>query len=236
MSDKSYWQPARNLAQAMQAAQKHFAVATEPLEVDGQILEILAITNMPAKLEAMFARGRIKDPLRQLPLWAKVWPASIILGRFLRKFNPRGKVLLELGCGMGICSLLASRWGFKKIIATDINSQALDFTLANIFKNHLENLIEAKYLDIGDPRANVECDMICASELLYLDELYMPILQFVKKCLRNGGQAIFCTDTLRDKPQFERMAKAEFKTTSGKIGLKGSDKKRLYNLLILEKA
>ena len=37
-----------------------------------------------AYLDGMLARKAIRDPLKDLPLWAKVWPASFVLGRYLR--------------------------------------------------------------------------------------------------------------------------------------------------------
>lgn len=214
----------------------------EPLEVDGQVFQILTVTNMQAHLNRLLARKAIRNPLLDLPLWAKVWPASLVLGRFLRKCRPEGKHLLELGCGMGVCSLVASSYSFSRITATDVNQDALDFARANMLKNGLSDRITVKYLDVAKPPEDLEVqpDYVCASELLYLDLLHMPLLNFLKKHLPAGGRAFFCTDLAREKPGFEMLAVArDFWMQSGCIGVKTEDdegtERRIYRITILEK-
>lgn len=148
--------------------------------------------------------------------------------------------MLELGCGMGLCSLLAARHSFTKICATDVNPDALDFVQAHILLNQLQERITVRQLDIREPDATEIWDFICAAELLYLDELHEPILTFLGQCLAPGGKAIFCVDSLRYKPAFDKLAQDRFRITAGKIGVKsGAGQKverRLYNMMILEKA
>ena len=53
-----------------------FDVDFDPLDIDGQTLHLLAVRNMPRHLDALLARGAIHNPLRDLPLWAKVTPKA----------------------------------------------------------------------------------------------------------------------------------------------------------------
>lgn len=221
-----------------------FTVHFEPLDVDGQPLEALCIDDMPGYIERLIQGGAIHDPLKDLPLWAKIWPASFVLGRLLRKFEPAGKTMLELGAGMGICSMIAARYGFARITLTDLESDALDFARANILRNGLENVLEARQLDIRspgpDPRFAAGVDFIVASEILYLDDLHRPLLKFVGRHLANNGRAFFCTDRARAKPAFKKLAAAHFQTREGAIGVKsrdedGKEQRRVFDILILEK-
>ena len=217
---------------------KTFETGFEPLEVDGQRLEILQIANMTSYLDRLAASNAIQQPLRDLPLWAKVWPGSMILGRFLRKFSPQGKSLLELGAGMGILAMIAARHGFASIMATDISPQAVDFARANVLRNGLDNIVRTRILDIASDSLppDARFDIIAASELLYLDELHRPILKFLGRHLAPDGKALFCTDLARQKPRFAKLAKDAFQIQEGGIGLKASDGERhIYNILILEK-
>ena len=50
--------------------------------------------------------------------------------------NLKNKSFLELGCGSGIISLLASKRG-AKVTASDINQTALDYLATNASKNEL---------------------------------------------------------------------------------------------------
>jgi len=233
-----------NQDQILARIRQKWDIGFEPLAVDGATYEILAIRNMAAHIDKLLASGSIQQPLRDLPLWAKVWPGSIVLGRFLRKFEPQGKTLLELGCGVGTLSLVASAHGFAHITATDIDSEALDFAAFHIIKNSLDNLIDVKYLDVTAPSAVLpQYDMIAASEMLYLDNLHRPLLKFLDRCLVPGGKAFFCTDLARLKPRFQKLAAKHlphFNIQEGKIGVKISgfadgEQRRVFSILILEK-
>ena len=100
-----------------------FTVEFEPLHVDDTVLEVLAIRNMQAHVDKLLQRKAIRNPLKDLPLWAKIWPGSFVLGRFLRKYAPEGKSLLELGSGCGVLSLIAARYGFSRILLTRVDNR-----------------------------------------------------------------------------------------------------------------
>lgn len=212
-----------------------FDVEFTPLELDSGKFEFLDIKNMKSHLDRLLATNAISDPLRDLPLWAKLWPGSLILGRFLRNFSPQGKALLELGCGMGALGIVASQYGFEHILLTDINEQALDFAQANVLRNNLGNQIAVRRLDVTSPgKFEGNFDFIAASELLYLDKLHRPLLRFLARHLTPGGKAFFCTDMRRMKPHFKKLAADSFSIQEGGIALKG-EKKLLFNILIMEK-
>lgn len=212
-----------------------FEVEFEPLNVDSVRFEVLDIKNMAGHLDRLIASHALREPLRDLPLWAKLWPGSLVLGGFLRKFEPEGKSLLELGCGMAGLSLVASQYGFARIVATDISLEALAFARANILRNGLGDKVAVQRLDIGC-KGDIQgrYDMIAAAELLYLDELHRPLLKFVEAHLAPGGKAFFCTDLARLKPRFQKLAARKFSVQEGKIAIRG-DSPRIYSILILEK-
>jgi len=54
---------------------------------------------------------------------------------------PKGKVVIDYGCGSGILAIAACKLGASRVIATDIDPQALDVTMDNAEKNRVtENL------------------------------------------------------------------------------------------------
>lgn len=225
---------------AMNRIMARYGAAFEPLAVDGAEYRILSPVNMREHIDSLISQGKIKNPLEDLPLWAKVWPASLILGRFLRKMEPAGKSLLELGSGMGITSLIASGHGFKKITVTDINEDALDFAAVNIEANGLQGIMATVRLDVAQPGLTLpeKADVICASELLYLDDLHRPLIKFISRNLAPGGKALFCVDMSRQKSRFEKMAAKDFHVQSGCVGLKSCDesgeKRSIFRIIILE--
>ncbi|WP_165077097.1 MULTISPECIES: methyltransferase domain-containing protein [unclassified Desulfovibrio] len=223
---------------------KTFDADFEPLEVDDGTLDVLTVRDMPRHLDNLLRRGAIHDPMRDLPLWAKVWPGSFVLGRFLRTQEPEGKRLLEIGAGCAICSMVAARYGFSHIVASDNVADALAFARANVLKNHLEDRIEVRHLDVTTPGQDARFpggfDIIAASELLYLDDLHRPLLKFLERHLAAGGKALFCTDLARAKPRFAKLAAKSFNVQEGKIGVKsrdedGVEQRRIYTICILER-
>ncbi|MDE6735786.1 MAG: methyltransferase domain-containing protein [Desulfovibrio sp.] len=223
---------------------KTFDADFEPLQVDDGTLDVLTVRDMPRHLDALLRRGAIHDPMRDLPLWAKVWPGSFVLGRFLRTQEPEGKRLLEIGAGCAICSMVAARYGFSHIVASDNVADALAFARANVLRNHLEDRIEVRHLDVTTPGQDARFpggfDIIAASELLYLDDLHRPLLKFLERHLAPGGKALFCTDLARAKPRFAKLAAKSFNVQEGKIGVKtrdedGAEQRRIYSVCILER-
>lgn len=235
---------AAELAALLESIRADFEVGFEPLHVDENPLQVLSIRNMSAHLDKLLRRHAIHDPLKDLPLWAKVWPGSFVLGRLLRKYDPQGKTLLELGAGCGVLSLVAARYGFARVVASDVVEEALRFARANVLRNALADRIETARLDVTapgrDPRYAGGFDIIAASEILYLDDLHRPLVKFVDRHLAPGGKAFFCTDVARAKPHFAKVAAKTFKITEGRIGVKsqdenGEEQRRLYSILILER-
>ena len=87
-----------------------------------------------------------------------------ILLNFVEKMNLEKKSFLELGCGSGIISLLATK---KKalVTASDINLTALDFLKTNASKNNLKlNII---YSDLFDKLRNQTFDYIIINPPYY---------------------------------------------------------------------
>lgn len=231
-----------SLEEILEDIRSQFVVDFEKLDVDGSQLEVLSINNMREHIDKLLLTKSVRQPLRDLPLWAKIWPASFVLGRFLRRYEPAGKSMLEIGAGMGICSLIASRYGFRRIVTTDVVPEAVNFARANVLRNNLEKVIEVRRLDVAnsDAAEGQRFDIIAASEILYLDDLHRPLLKFVGRHLAEGGKVFFCTDLARNKPRFQKLAARDFAITEGKIGVKslgedGEEERRVFSMLVLEK-
>ena len=136
-----------DLDSLLAAIRTTFDVDFEPLQVDDGALEVLTIRNMQAHLDGLLQRKAIHNPLKDLPLWAKVWPGSFVLGRRC-KYEPEGKNLLELGAGCGILSMVAARYGFKRIVLSDIVEDALRFAKANEGKQPFRDQVEVRFVDV----------------------------------------------------------------------------------------
>lgn len=78
-----------------------------------------------------------------------------ILLKYLETLNLKGRSFLELGCGSGIISLLASKMG-ALVTASDINEKALSQLEKSATKNELELQIVNSDLFKNIPESNFE--------------------------------------------------------------------------------
>lgn len=71
-----------------------------------------------------------------------------------------GGSLLEIGPGTGAISITAAYRGASKVVAVDINPDAVANTQANIEKHHIEDRVEVRLGDVFDALTNEKFDTI----------------------------------------------------------------------------
>lgn len=103
------------------------------------------------------------------PLFGVVWPSSMVLANFLLDFETQELRILEVGCGIGLASLLLNK---KKadITATDYHPEAGEFLLKNVALNE-GKAITFERIDWNDLGGELGLfDLIVGSDILYEDE------------------------------------------------------------------
>ena len=227
------------LERLLDKIREKFEPQFEELAVDGQTLHLISVSNMQSHLDELIARQGINDPLIDLPLWAKVWPASLVAGRFIRRLEPQGKSLLEIGAGCGAGGLIAARYGLSRVLLSDINEDALLFAKANVLRNGLHAIVETCRVDVRATRLEERFDFILASEILFLEELHRPILKFLSHHLAPSGKAVFCADLTWCQKAFFKLAARDFSIQEHTVGVRsandeGQEERRAYALHFLE--
>ncbi len=114
------------------------------------------------------------------PIFGIVWPAGIIMARFLVDYNYQNKRILEVGCGIGLSSLLLNHQ-LADITATDYHPEVETFLDKNTLLNGDEKIpfVRTDWKDI-----NLELglfDLIIASDLLYEDEHAGLLAEFISR-------------------------------------------------------
>ena len=77
----------------------------------------------PADAESLIDEQRFEDD-EFLPYWAEQWPSGLALAEHLSTLPVEGARILELGCGLGLPSLVGAKRG-AIVVATDWSSDAL---------------------------------------------------------------------------------------------------------------
>ncbi|MFL5526039.1 MAG: class I SAM-dependent methyltransferase [Gemmatimonadaceae bacterium] len=129
----------------------------------------------------------VKD--ERLPYWADVWPSSILLAERLLTLKGTGRMALELGCGVGLCTLAATNAGFN-VLATDYYEDALDVTRANVFRN-LGTTARTRHVDWRHlPDDLGKFDLVFASDVLYEKEYAELLPVILDRVLGPEGSAL----------------------------------------------
>lgn len=123
----------------------------------------------------------------RLPYWADLWPASVVLARFLRGLRGEGRTLLELGCGSGVVATAAARAGFE-VTATDYYEDSARFARVNAWR-HAGVDITARCADWNTwPNDLRDFDLIVASDVLYEQRNAPLIARVMAQSLSQHGE------------------------------------------------
>jgi predicted nicotinamide N-methyase len=140
----------------------HFS---ESLTVGDVELTLLRPTSPEALIdEAAF------EPDEFLPYWAELWPASTALAAALP--DVAGLRVVELGCGLGVPSLVAAARG-ADVTATDWAPDAIALLRENAARNGLE--LHAEVRDWREPWV-ARFDVVLAADVLYEQRNVEPLL------------------------------------------------------------
>ena len=173
----------------------------------GRTFEILGPANYEELLDSPEVARRFKQN-EYMPYWAQVWPASLLLAEAVAAWAPAGDDrprVLELGCGLGLVSLVMSHLGCR-VLATDQDRDALAFVAESARRNGLP-IPETRLLDWQKMDLGSSFDRIVASDVLYETRHLRPVAEFVHDHLRPGGFALVVDPNRFTADDFETVAR-----------------------------
>jgi predicted nicotinamide N-methyase len=146
----------------------HFS---EPLKADELVVGDVELSlRRPASPESLIDETAFEHD-EFLPYWAELWPASISLAGALT--DVAGLRVVELGCGLGVPSLVAAARG-ADVTATDWAVDAIDLLRENAARNGLE--LHAEVRDWRDAWTE-RFDLVLAADVLYERRNVAPLLE-----------------------------------------------------------
>jgi predicted nicotinamide N-methyase len=160
-------------------------VAVRPVELPGGEVYLVR----PADWEALRDHEGMA-PGRPLPYWGRLWPSSLVLALELAQRPPGpGTRVIELGCGLGLPSVVAARGG-AAVLATDGHTDAVAFAAHNLALNELEATVVAADMS-DDADALVErgpFDLVLAADILYTVDNGDALLTLLPRLLEPNGE------------------------------------------------
>jgi predicted nicotinamide N-methyase len=147
----------------------------------------------PALLEAERAADR--EP----PFWAVSWSAGEALAGPVAEAHPRGRRVLDLGCGLGLVSIVAGRAG-ADVLAVDGSPDAVAFASENVALNAVD--VDVAVAAWGDPElANAgPFDLVLGGDILYSRRGAEALLPALGALVAEDGE-VWLTDPGRPAAQ-----------------------------------
>jgi predicted nicotinamide N-methyase len=144
-------------------------------------------------VKAIYTDLLAMDPATPFPYWAKVWPSAIALHNVLQKHPSliRDKMVLELGAGIGLPSLLMADIT-KSITISDYNSEAVELLRKNIAHLQLQN-VQAMQLDWNTIPENITAEVVILSDVNYDPTQFETLTKLIEKFIHQGCTIILST-------------------------------------------
>lgn len=116
--------------------------------------------------------------------------------KFLEKYVPGKKKLLDIGCGSGILMLIGKILGVEKVVGIDIDSNVKDVVIENFEKNNIKDNYEIIIGDLVED-INEKYDLVVSNILV---DVLTELLENIEKTLEKGATIIF-SGIIKDKEE-----------------------------------
>ena len=154
-------------------------------------VKLTIIENIDALFDALIQKGVDHDDVKdeRIPYWAELWASAIAMSLYLveNQLVSNEKSVTEIGCGLGLPSIVAGLLGAKEVVLTDYLPEALDFAKQNWLQNLPDKNARFQVLDWRNPDPSVSADILLASDVAYESRAFQPLLNAFKILLKPNG-------------------------------------------------
>jgi len=160
------------------------------VEVGSRQYALLFVRDLDALLNAL-------PDDAEIPYWSILWDSAIGLSRWIAEHPEivRGKDVLEIGAGLGLCGMVARELG-ARVVQTDYHDDALRLMAENARRNGVEPCeqfsADWRFWDHGR-----DYDVIVGSDVVYELPVQEPLRRIFARNLRPGG-VLLLADPCRD--------------------------------------
>lgn len=160
-------------------------------------LEMLTIRDLDESIDILCEHFGEADQDQSLaeehcPYFGVMWEAGVGLSQFLTPSMCEGKKILEIGCGLGLPSFVATRFG-GSVIATDFHADVPIFLKINQDKNNIifDYQVMNWRSEIDRTKNNLgQFDLVLGSDILYESQHPLEVAKALIAFLKPGGKIV----------------------------------------------
>lgn len=177
------------------------------IQIGVQRIEIVRLRDAADLLdEPDFAKQFVEND--RAPYGLELWPSASMLARHIEESPPgAGRSALDLGCGLGLVSIVAAIRGWQ-VVAADNEPTTLRFARFNAELNKV-SIAAFELSDWHSPNPQQRFDRIFAADVLYQRVDQKPILGCIKALLAPNGEAVIADPNRGVADQFKHLAESE---------------------------
>lgn len=178
-----------------------------------RLQQIAVAGGLPLEIRALSDGQQFCDPLGAAeaagiapsawPLFGQVWPSAQKLADLMQGWNLGASRILELGCGLGLASLVVHRRG-GDITASDCHPLTESFLLANLALNQLPAM---KYRTGNWTTPNPALglfDLVIGSDVLYEPAQARQVSDFIERHTPRAAQVLIIDPDRGNRGPFKR--------------------------------
>lgn len=172
--------------------QETFIYGGEVIHLDFDSQELLIYH--PLNVQHSYAARKQINAEEPFPFWAKIWPASKALCKFIgeQKAFFKGKNILEVAAGLAIPGLLIAKIAHpKKMIATDYLDCVLPYINRSAALNNVA--IETGTYDWENLPAYEDIDVLILSDVNYSPEAFPHVMALIKHFIAQKTTVLLST-------------------------------------------
>lgn len=123
------------------------------------------------------------------PIFGQLWASGEVLAKYMVDFDFQGKKILEIGCGLGLSSILLNHLD-ADITATDYHPEVENFLDENVRINNDKKIpfIRENWCDSESKLGTY--DLIIGSDLLYEENHFKELSRFLERVSNKSCQII----------------------------------------------
>jgi predicted nicotinamide N-methyase len=173
----------------------HFKTKDISLIFNEIAVKLTVIENIDELFENLIQKGDNHPDVvdERIPYWAELWASAIAMSEYLvenRNLLPPSVKTTEIGCGLGLPSIIAGKLGVEDVCLTDYDQDALDFAKMNWEQNLPNKTARFERLDWRNPDPSVSADLLLASDVAYEKRAFEPLLNAFKTLLKPNGKIL----------------------------------------------
>jgi predicted nicotinamide N-methyase len=173
----------------------------QTLEVGEHDIHIRSLRDLLQFEDVDEVAGRLGISSAAWPMFGVLWDSGRVLAELMLAQVIEGKRILEVGCGLGLASLLLNR-RHADITATDHHPSAEAFLRANTALN-ADTAIPFLRAGWGDEDTGLgRFDLIIGADLLYSRDLIVPLAGFIHRHAASRSEVMIVDPGRRHRGHF----------------------------------